>query len=90
MLLNLLWNFGHLMYQWVETARYKYEQVYSCNICLGKGREYDNALYGLYETVLLWEEGPEGVKWELGLAGFCPGKMGFKPLGLGFGHWEWE
>jgi len=34
-------------------------------------------------------EGPEGVKWELGLAGFCPGKMGFKPLGLGFGHWEW-
>ena len=36
------------------------------------------------------QEGPEGVKWELGLAGFCPGKMGFKPLGLGFGHWEWE
>ena len=35
-------------------------------------------------------EGPEGVKWELGLAGFCPGKMEFKPLGLGFGHWEWE
>ena len=35
-------------------------------------------------------EGPEGVKWELGLAGFCPGKMGFKLLGLGFGHWEWE
>ena len=35
-------------------------------------------------------EGPEGVKWELGLAGFCPRKMGFKPLGLGFGHWEWE
>ena len=36
------------------------------------------------------KEGPEGIKWELGLAGFCPGKMGFKPLGLGFGHWEWE
>ena len=36
------------------------------------------------------QEGPEGVKWELGLAGCCPGKMGFKPLGLGFGHWEWE
>ena len=35
-------------------------------------------------------EGPEGVIWELGLAGFCPGKMGFKPLGLGFGHWDWE
>ena len=33
-------------------------------------------------------EGPKGVKWELGLAGFCPGKMGFKPLGLGFGHWD--
>ena len=26
---------------------------------------------------------PEGVKWELGLAGFCPGKMGFKPLRRG-------
>ena len=36
------------------------------------------------------KEGPEGVKLELGLAGFCPGKMAFKPLGLGFGHWEWE
>ena len=36
------------------------------------------------------KEGPEGVKWELGLAGFCPGKIAFKPLGLGFGHWEWE
>ena len=36
------------------------------------------------------KEDPEGVKWELGLAGFCPGKMGFKPLGLGFGYWECE
>ena len=35
-------------------------------------------------------EGPEGVKWELGLACFCPGKMGFRSLGLGFGRWEWE
>ena len=35
-------------------------------------------------------EGPEGVKWELGLACFCSGKMGFKSLGLGFGRWEWE
>jgi len=36
-------------------------------------------------------EGPEGVKWELGLAN---GKMGFRSLGLGFGDWEncqkWE
>ena len=44
------------MYQWVETARYKYEHVYSCNICLGKGREYGNTLYGLYEKVLLWAD----------------------------------
>jgi len=36
------------------------------------------------------EEGPERVKWELGLTGLCPGKMGFKSLALGFGHWEWE
>ena len=28
-------------------------------------------------------EGPEGVKWELGLACFCPGKMGFRSLGMG-------
>ena len=35
-------------------------------------------------------EGPEGVKWELGLAFCCPEKMGFRALGLGFGHWEWE
>ena len=35
-------------------------------------------------------EDPEGVKWELGLAYFSPGKMGFRSLGLGFGYWEWE
>ena len=28
-------------------------------------------------------EGPEGVKWELGLAGFALGKWGSS-------HWEWE
>ena len=28
---------------------------------------------------------------EIGIGRFClVGKMGFKPLGLGFGHWEWE
>ena len=30
------------------------------------------------------------VKWELGLTGFCPGKMGFTSLGMGFSHWEWD
>ena len=30
-----------------------------------------------------------GIPWELGLACFCPGQMTFRPLGLGFGHWEW-
>ena len=29
-------------------------------------------------------EGPEGVKWELGFAHFLAGKMGFHALGLGF------
>ena len=29
-------------------------------------------------------------KMGIGIGRFCPGKMGFKPLGLGFGHWEWE
>ena len=37
-----------------------------------------------------YNEGPEGVKWELGLAFCCPGKMGFWVMGLGFGHWELE
>ena len=29
-------------------------------------------------------------KRELGLAFCCPGKMGFRALGLGSGHWEWK
>ena len=29
------------------------------------------------------EEGPEGVKWELGFAHFFAGKMGFM-------HWDWD
>ena len=28
-------------------------------------------------------ESPEGVKWELGLACFLPGKMGLS-------HWDWD
>ena len=56
---------------------------------------FDGVLQRLHSIIqascrVCFKEGPEGVKWELGLAGFCPGKMGFKPLGLGFGHWEWE
>ena len=41
-------------------------------------------------------EGPKGVKWELGFACFCTGKMGFRSLGLGFQSekkkpkWEWD
>ena len=35
-------------------------------------------------------EGPEGVKWEMGLAGFALRKWGSSNIGLGFGHWEWE
>ena len=36
-------------------------------------------------------EGPEGVKWELGFAYFCTGKMGFGLLGkCGLGYWDWE
>ncbi len=31
-----------------------------------------------------FNEGPEGVKWELGFAHFLAGKMGFHALGLGF------
>ena len=42
------------------------------------------------------EEGPEGVKWELGLAGFTLGKWGSSHTGtgiwsLGMGKkWEWD
>ena len=42
------------------------------------------------QELALQQEDPEGVKWELGLAYFSPGKMGFRSLGLGFGYWEWE
>ena len=35
-----------------------------------------------------FQDRPEGVKWQLEFTSFCPGNMGFKPLGLGFGHWE--
>ena len=57
MLLNLLWNFGHqLMHQWVETTIKIWIWTYSCNICLGTGREYGNSLYGLYEKILLWAD----------------------------------
>ena len=28
-------------------------------------------------------ESPDGVKWGLGLACFCPGKMGLS-------HWDWD
>ena len=48
---------------------------------------------GIAKTVSILpsqQEGPEGVKWELGLISFETGKMGFGLLGLGFGHWEWE
>ena len=38
----------------------------------------------------VYEEGPEGENGNWDWPVFCPGKMGFKPLGLGFGHWEWE
>ena len=29
-------------------------------------------------------------KMGIGIGRSCAGKMGFEPLGLGFGHWEWE
>ena len=34
--------------------------------------------------------GPEGVKWELGLACFDAGKMGFYHWDLGFYQWDWD
>ena len=42
-----------------------------------------------------WNEGPQGVKWELEFACFCTRKMGFRSLGLGFESrkkpkWEWD
>lgn len=37
------------------------------------------------------QEGPElEVKLELGSAGFCPGKLEFKSLGLGIKCQKWE
>ena len=40
---------------------------------------------------LSYNEGPEGVKWELRLAGFALWENGVQAtLGLGFSHWELE
>ena len=44
----------------------------------------------------MFEEGREGVKWELGFAFFRGWEMGFCALGLGFmkkktkEKWEWD
>ena len=74
-------------------------------IFLGGSKFLETALYVYISSLLFsiapehYSEGPEGVKWELGFAGFCPGKMGFKPTGtgiwsLGMGikcqKWEWD
>ena len=37
----------------------------------------------IFKTFACLLEGPEGVKWELGFAYFCTGKMGFGSPGLG-------
>ena len=41
-------------------------------------------------VVLLRDRESWRGKMGIGIGRFCPRKMGFKPLGLGFGHWEWE
>ena len=38
--------------------------------------------------LILFIEGLEGVKWELGFVFLYTGKMGFTALGLRFNHWE--
>ena len=36
--------------------------------------------------MIKFKEGPEGVKLDIGIGRFSPGKMGFELLALGFGH----
>ena len=54
--------------------------LYLLNRGKGNARLFSNTDISPRETL----EGPEGVKWELGLACYCIGKMGFWLLGLGF------
>ena len=44
---------------------------------------YANGVETSYTNKEYLFEGPEGVKWELGFAYFCTGKMRFGSLGLG-------
>ena len=46
--------------------------------------DYDSNAFPTVQFGCMPLEGREGVKWELGLACFCIGKMGFQLLGLGF------
>jgi len=50
-----------------------------------------------YDFSFIKQEGPEGVKWELGFAFVSSCEMGFCALGLGFmkqkqiiESWEWD
>ena len=63
----------------ISRCRFNYTKDYSRIISLCQRQQQQQS-----------NEGPEGVKWELGLACFCPGKIGFRSLGMGFGLWEWE
>ena len=75
-------------------------RIYSHSVCFNISVVYYSYLHSVVK-ILSWStclrllnEGPEGVKWELGLAGFWPGKMGLKPcswtgiwpLGMGDGE----
>ena len=44
-----------------------------------------DVIFSVHHVRGSWRE-----KMGIGIGSFCPGKMGFKPVGLGFGHLEWE
>ena len=57
---------------------------------------YAEMSFAFFYKCSVFLEGPEGVKWELGFACFCTGKMGLWSLGLGFEsgkkskcEWDW-
>jgi hypothetical protein len=47
-------------------------------------KQLENVLVSVLHVVVYQQEGPEGVKWELGFAYSWPGKYEI------FIHWNWD
>ena len=67
-----------------DTLRYDCHSVRIVSSCFVSNIQDGPFIHSMFRFILLNIEGPEGIKWELGVAYFLAGKMGFHALGLGF------